>query len=151
MRVISLFLALISLLVNGCAELGNDSTNLHNIFVQQVNAEKNQIILQSREQFFTQEFLKNVNPEDSKSLSLLTLTEVLNHEVSYFQSINHDRGCLSINGLQADQTPVVFHLEYRKENRLWRVNYMLLHFPESEKDYVSTPQCPDQAEVLLPH
>jgi hypothetical protein len=149
MRAVSILLALISLLVTGCAEPGSGDINLHDIFVQQVSAEKNQTIIQSRERFFTQKFLENIDPEDNKSLSLLTLTEAVEREVSYFQAIHDDRGCLSINGLQTDQTPVVFHLEYRIENGLWRVNYMLLHFPESEQDYVSTALCPDQAEVLL--
>ncbi len=67
----------------------------------------------------------------------------------YYQKLDSQKGCLSINGIELNKDPVSLHIEYKKERGLWLVDYMFLHLIESNEDYVKKALCPRDVESTL--
>ncbi len=148
--MIKLFILLmLSLVLYGCSMLEAEQTNLYENYNQQVKAVKNNTILARKESFFTSEYLKEVNPDDEKSLLLLKLSHYIDQEISHYQMLEDKKGCLSINGIELNKDPVSLHVEYKKERGLWLVDYMFLHFIENREDYVKKSLCPREAENMI--
>jgi len=141
-------LMLISVLY-GCSTLETEQTDLYENYSQQAKAVKNNTILARRESFFTSEYLKEVDPDNEKSLLLLKLSQYIDQEISHYQMLDNQKGCLSINGVELNKDPVSLHVEYKKEQGLWLVDYMFLHLIESREDYVKKALCPREVENMI--
>lgn len=138
-----------SLFLYGCSTLKTEQIDLYEVYVEQAQAAKNNTIVSNRESFFTSGYLGSVDPNDEKSLLLLNLSEYVSQEISYYQKIDNQKACLSINGIEASKEPISLHIEYKKENGLWLVDYMFLHFIESSGDYAREALCPREIESLI--
>lgn len=49
---------------------------------------------------------------------------------------------MSVNGLDEGGSPISLDVEFKKEQGMWRVNYMYLDFIESAKYYRQEAKCP---------
>ncbi len=145
-----LFVSLmLTMILYGCSVLEPEQVDLYENYTKQTQAVKNNIILENRKLFFTNRYLKAVNPDDEKSLLLLKLSQYVDQEVSHYQKMDAQKGCLSINGIELNKDPVSLHVEYKKEHGLWLVDYMFLHLIESSEDYVKEALCPRDVENTI--
>ncbi len=145
-----LFVSLmLSLVLYGCSTLKTEQTDLYEEYIKQTQAVKNKTIVSSRMSFFTNEYLKEVDPDNEKSLLLLNLSEYVHQAFSHYQKITDQKGCLSINGIDLNKDPVSLHLEYKKEKGVWLVDYIFLHLIESREDYAEKALCPREVESMI--
>jgi hypothetical protein len=63
--------------------------------------------------------------------------------------LHNNKGCLSINGMDENNEPLSLHVEYKRENDEWLINYMFLHFLENTESYSKEAICPRVVEKKI--
>ncbi len=99
---------------------------------------------------FSKEFLKEMKEIDNNippELGLISplwkyLASEIRTEHSHFEKIDKNKGCLTINGLNARDEPSSLSLYYIKENDNWVFNYSGFTAHDSIRDYYTEPTCP---------
>lgn len=142
-------LIILSSLLYGCSIFKTEQINLYEEFNRLNQEVENNTILPNRKDFFTAEYLKEVDPSNKNSLLLLNLPNYVHQEISHYQKSSDQGGCLSINGVEKNKEPISLHLEYKHENGAWVVNYMFLHFMENSDGYTKEALCPRDAEGMI--
>ncbi len=120
--------------------------DLFRLYVALSAAVDNGNIVQRRADFFTERYLQAVDPGDEKSLYLLKLTQYVDRIDSYHQQRDDRSGCLTLNGYEASNEPVVLAVRYAKPVDRWLVDDVHLGFAGSTLDFVDQPVCPDESE-----
>ncbi len=138
-----------ALIISGCSPYKYESVQLFDVYYKLRSEVKSGDILRQKDNYFTSEYLLGVNANDNKSGYILRLTGYIERSISHYQSIAGDSACLTINGLDENNEPLSLHVEYKKYNRKWLVNYMFVHFLESSKDFSKSVICPREAERNL--
>ncbi len=63
-------------------------------------------------------------------------------EYSHYEAINGETGCLTLNGLDTQDSPSSLSLYYIKENGNWVFNYFESSAHDSINDFYTKPTCP---------
>ena len=140
---------ILSLLFSSCAALKTDTAQLYDAYNKLSQEVKNGEIVLNRSEYFTTNYLKEVNPNDKNSLLLLKLSNYIYKDVSHYQIFNNNMGCLSINGIDKNNEPLSLHVEYNKKNDAWLVNYVFLSFIENRSAYTKEAICPRDVEKSI--
>lgn len=144
-----LHILILTIVFSGCSTLKTNEVQLFDSYNQLFYEVKEGDIIQNRYKYFTNNYLKEVNPEDANSRILLKLSNYINKEISHYQKINDSYGCLSINGFDENKEPLSLHIEYKIENNMWLINYIFVSFLESTSNYAIQATCPHDAEAKI--
>jgi len=141
-----IILVALSLIICSCATNQTTVPDLQKYFVQLSGEVASGDVVDRREDYFSRVYLKEVNIDDENSLFLLNIPSHVKKIESYYQSLNKDTGCLTINGYESNGSPVSIYLEYIKENSHWVVNYMYLNLLEDKSGFKGKAICPKSIE-----
>ena len=93
------------------------------------------------------EFRKGTGSFGEQFPVLAALPETLSKRMGQHERIiNGKKGCLTINGLDESGGPTSLHIEYVREEGIWRLNYAEIAYLESEKEFSRTGKCPVKPE-----
>ncbi len=149
------------LMLSGCGWMASDAPpsdkpsgeslaqaegDLFRLYVALSAAVDNDSIVQRRADFFTERYLQTVDPGDESSLYRLKLTQYVDRIDSYHQQRDDRSGCLTLNGYEASNEPVVLAVRYAKQADRWLVDDVHLGFAGSTLDFVDQPVCPDESD-----
>jgi len=137
---------LFALVISSCSVHKSETVQLFDAYNKLSQETKYGDILAHRNEYFTSTYLKGVNPDDKDSIFLLRLTNYVDENLSHYQSIEDGSACLSINGTDENNEPLSLHIEYKKTNGKWLINYMFVHFLENSSSFSKSVICPREAE-----
>ncbi len=75
--------------------------------------------------FFTNPITEKIN-ENNKSQ--LLFSQYMSKELNHFSITRENIGCLTINGLSAENEAIAFFLEYKNENDKWLISDIDISF-----------------------
>lgn len=78
------------------------------------------------------------NPDAS---SQFLFKNYMQEATNHYEKVNDQSGCLTINGFDADQYPVMFSLGYALIDNTWLIDQIHVVFVKSEKDFVAQAKC----------
>jgi len=144
-RLISILILLLPL---SCVSEPVSNQDLYHLYAQLSKSTSSGEVVGDREKYFTPKYLSDVNVTEKKSLFVLKLTKYIDSIETQYQKIDSNSGCLTINGIDKEKSPVSLFVEYKKINSNWLVNYMYLNFIESKKEFINKAICPRDIEAL---
>jgi len=93
--------------------------------------------------YFSQSLLGEkylANPDSTKQLLFKNyMVTIANH----FERVNIKYGCLSINGYDEENAPLIFSLKYMLTNGQWLIDKIHVVFIENKKDFSTNAKCPE--------
>ncbi|BFM09524.1 hypothetical protein [Halioxenophilus aromaticivorans] len=96
--------------------------------------------------YFTKALLSKGDLTDQFQRSFFLFENSLAQETSHFEVVKSGVGCLTVNGYDTANRPVVFSLEYVSSNEAWLINEM--HVIYSEDQPMTKAICPDEYGAL---
>ena len=97
--------------------------------------------------YFDAALVNNVDINDPSTASQLAFANYMIEEVSHYELTLNNKGCLTVNGLDADKAPVAFYIQYHQVNNKWLILDIDVAFLESNQKYESQALCPEQVRV----
>lgn len=135
---------LLILLVQGCAaRVPNDANETLYLAFEQYKFEANDNnIIHLAPKFFSGMLLKSGYTTDPEARKQLLFKDILNAEVSYFETAVQLEGCLSINGFDKENEPMILSLEYLRSGGRWLINDILVYYLEDASQFTGKATCP---------
>jgi hypothetical protein len=141
-----LFFLLAMMMISGCASLKERSPGIYAAFSRYHEAVVAGEVLSRRAEFFTSTALQDIDIGSESDAMELSVGAYIAVEQSHHEKSAPERGCLTINGYQANGSPVMLFIEYKQAGRNWLMNYTNVHLPPKEgfAGFVDKALCPDE-------
>src|SRR5690554_1318680 len=78
----------------------------------------------------------------SDALSQLLFKNYMASTESHFEKIDEQEGCLTINGYDEENYPLIFSLKYISNNNHWLIDKIHVVFVENKIDFSDRAKCP---------
>lgn len=136
------FCLVFSPFITSCASLRNSTPELYQEFSQyEVSANENNII-ELAGNFFSSSLLGDNYQDNPDAVSQLLFKNYMLITDGHFEKINKQEGCLTINGYDEENLPLIFSLKYISKNNQWLIDEIHVVFIENESDFSSSAKCP---------
>jgi len=147
-----LFFLLAMMIISGCASLKEQSPGIYAAFSRYHEAVVAGEVLTRRAEFFTSTALQEIDISSESDAMELLLGSYIAVEQSHHEKVSPERGCLTINGYQANGSPVMLFIEYKLAGRNWLMNFTNVYLPQKEgfTGFINKALCPDElmGEIL---
>jgi len=143
----NIILVLFSVLIlSGCSSTSKSSlTKLYPVYLKYEKTTNEKNIVKLADNFFSSRMLKELEEAgsiaDSKDL-LLFKNYIINKD-SHYEKINAHVGCLSINGLDEENSPVILSLKYTLMNDSWLIDEIHILYFDSKEEFTKSAKCPN--------
>ena len=141
MKNVLLFLIL-ALFITSCATLHNSSSVLYQKYLQYESTANKNNIIEVASNFFSPSLLGKNYRSNPDAVSQLLFKNYMVNTDSYFEKISEQEGCLTINGYDEDNFPLIFSLKYALSNGNWLIDNIHVVFVESKSDFSNDVKCP---------
>ncbi|MEQ3694056.1 MAG: hypothetical protein ABNH16_03950 [Thalassolituus sp.] len=136
------FCLVLSLFITSCATLRNSTPVLYLEFSQyEISANENNII-ELAGNFFSSSLLGNNYQDNPDAASQLLFKNYMLNTDGHFEKINKQEGCLTINGYDEENSPLIFSLKYILSDNQWLIDEIHVVFVENKSDFSSSAKCP---------
>ena len=139
----NIFISLVLILFSSSCSFANNSqsSTLYSTFLKYENTVNEINIIEVAADFFSSEILKRSGEDDSYTEQLLFKAYMTTKD-SHFEKVNTEQGCLTINGYDEDNAPIIFSLKYIPNNESWLIDEIHIAYFDSEKDFTKSAKCP---------
>lgn len=134
---------LFALLITSCATVHNSSV-LYREYSQYENGANKNNIIEVAHKFFSPSLLGKSYQTNPDAISQLLFKNYMVNTDSHHEKINGLEGCLTINGYDEENSPLIFSLKYISRKDHWLIDNIHIVFIESEKDFSSSAKCPSE-------
>ena len=138
------FVLSLAMSITSCTTMHNSSSVLYQRFSQyDKNANKNNII-EVASNFFSPSLLGKNYQTNPDATSQLLFKNYMVHTDSHYEEINGKKGCLTINGYDEENSPLILSLKYISSNGHWLIDKIHVVFVENEKGFANSAKCPSE-------
>lgn len=137
-----IFCLILSLFITSCAILSNSQSVLYKEYTKYENGANRNNIIEVAINFFSPSLLGNNYQDNPDAASQLLFKNYMLNTDSHFEKINNQEGCLTINGYDEENSPLIFSLKYVSNNNQWLIDEIHVVFVENESDFSSSARCP---------
>lgn len=89
------------------------------------------------------EVRKKIESSDVDDFPILSgFAQTISTVSNNYQKIVGNKGCLTVNGYDADGGPVSLNIEYAYEQKQWLIVFVELFYPDKASDFEVTGICP---------
>ncbi len=139
-----LFYFIIALFITSCATLRNSPPVLYQEFSQYKNDVNKNNIVEVASDFFSPSLLGSNYQDNLDTVNQLLFKNYMVSTDSHFEKINEQEGCLTINGYDEENSPLIFSLAYILSNNHWLIDKIHVIFVESKGDFSNSAKCPSE-------
>lgn len=133
-----------SLFFSGCATIDNASSVLYQEYSQYERSANKNNIIEVGGNFFTPSLLgKNYQTNPDATNQLLFKNNMVSTD-SHYEKISEQEGCLTINGYDEENAPLIFSLKYISTSGRWLIDKIHVVFVENVKGFVNSAKCPNE-------
>ena len=137
-----LFCLILALFIASCATLPNPPSVLYQEFSQYENSTNRDNIIEVASNFFSPSLLGKNYQANPDALSQLLFKNYMASTESHFEKIDEQEGCLTINGYDEENYPLIFSLKYISHNNHWLIDKIHVVFVENKIDFSDRAKCP---------
>lgn len=94
--------------------------------------------------FFSRDLLSGLNVNDFQVVEQLLFKSYMSKKLESFEAISGNVGCLTINGLDADEAPIAFNIKYINENESWVIDEIGVLFVNTLAEFSKLAKCPNE-------
>lgn len=132
-----------ALFITGCATV-HDPSLLYGEYSHYENGVNKNNIIEVASNFFSPSLLGNEYQTDPDATSQLLFKNYMVSTDSHYESANDLEGCLTINGYDEENFPLIFSLKYISRKGHWLIDNIHVVFVESKEDFSSSAKCPSE-------
>ncbi len=143
MKKILIYLALI-FYVSGCVTTHPNSSRLYEDFSRYESTANKDNILEVAEMFFSTSILGKDYRNNSDAAGQLLFKNYMTATQSHYEKVSQDEGCLTINGYDEDNTPLIISLKYIPNEGHWLIDSIHVVYIENAKDFANNAKCPSE-------
>jgi hypothetical protein len=134
----------VTLFIASCASISNNHSVLFQRYSQyKVSADKNNII-NIASKYFSRSLLGNDYSKNLDASDQLLFKNYMTKIDSHFEKINVQSGCLTINGYDEENAPLIFSLKYVSDNGVWLISKIHVVFVKSTNSFSKSAKCPSE-------
>lgn len=138
----ALFVA--TLLLFGCATTQPTSAKLFAAYSEYKVSTDEKNITQLATRYFAPSLLGEKHADDPDAPPQLLFKNYMAREDSHFERSNRTEGCLTINGFDQDNEPVIISLKYVADRERWLIGEIHVLLVENPGHFSKTARCPDE-------
>lgn len=140
----ALFVA--TLLLLGCATTQPASAKLFAAYSDYKASTDEKNIVQLAGRYFAPSLLGvgEKHADDPDAPPQLLFKNYMAREDSHFERSNQAEGCLTINGFDRDNEPVIISLKYLADRERWLIGEIHVLLVENQGHFSITARCPDE-------
>ena len=140
----SLFVVVFFLFMTSCANVHDSSAVLYQEFSEYENGANKNNIINVASNFFSPSLLGTNYQTNPDATSQLLFKNYMVYTDSHHEKINEKEGCLTINGYDEENSPLIISLRYIPNNGRWLIDKIHVVFAEDEKDFANKAKCPTE-------
>jgi len=133
-----------ALFIASCATTNNSSSVLFQAYSQYKESANKNNISEVATKHFSQSLLGKNHLTSSDAPSQLLFNSYMVSIDSYYEKTNVLDGCLSVNGYDEENAPLIFSLKYTLSNGRWLISEIHVVFIESDNDFSKNAKCPSE-------
>lgn len=137
-----IFFLIFSLFITSCATLNNSQSVLYKEFTKYESSANKNNIIEVASNFFSPSLLGSNFQDNPDAASQLLFKNYMLNTDGHFEKINKQEGCLTINGYDEENLPLIFSLKYISNNNQWLIDEIHVVFVENKSDFSSSAKCP---------
>jgi hypothetical protein len=137
-----LFLIFLTLSITNCTTMQNSTSVLYDKYYQYDRIASKSNIIEVAEDFFSPSLLGKNYQTNQETINQLLFKNYMVVEDSHHEQINEQKGCLTINGYDEENTPLIFSLKYILKNSRWLIDRIHVVFIDDVSDFVNSAKCP---------
>lgn len=130
----------------GCAHLTKHET-FYSEFCKYSESVRDSNMIENYARFFHPSLTAGIDINEPSTRSQLQFSKYMDKEVAHYEVLHGDIGCLTVDGTSAENNPVSFYVEYKKENDEWLISDVDVSFHEGVGEYKNEALCPSQTRV----
>ena len=132
------------LFIAGCATTNNGSSVLFQAYSQYKESTNKNNINEVADKYFSQSLLGEGYLTNPDAISQLLFKNYMVTTDGYYEKINSLDGCLTINGYDEENAPLIFSLKYILKNGHWLISEIHVVFIENTDDFSKDAKCPSE-------
>ncbi len=140
----SLWIVTGALLISGCTTTTNNNSVLQNEYSQYREYANRDNIIEVADDYFTPSLLGDTYKNDPDAARQLLFKDYMASTNSYYEKKTTGAGCLTVNGYDEDNLPLVFSIRYISNDDRWLIDEIHVVFVENEKDFSGSAKCPSE-------
>ena len=129
------------LLIAGCSSKTKNKSSLSELYeayLQYKNTINKNNIVELASDFFSKNMLHSTTPN---AFDELLFKKYISTKDSHFERISLHESCLTINGFDEENEPVVISLKYTS-NKGWLIDEVHITYFDSKSDFAKSAKCP---------
>ncbi len=134
-----LVLALVS-----CATIQNTPSTLFQEYSQYDRSANKNNIIDVASDFFSPDLLGTDYQTNPDAASQLLFKHYMAKTGTHYEKLNGQEGCLTINGYDEENIPLIISLKYISRNNHWLIDEIHIAFIENKANFADSAQCPDE-------
>ena len=132
------------LFVASCATTNNNLSVLFQAYSNYRESAHKDNIREVATNYFSQSLLGESYQTNPDAISQLLFKDYMATTDSYYEKIKASNGCLTINGYDEENAPLIFSLKYILNNERWLISEIHVVFIESTSDFSKGARCPGE-------
>lgn len=133
-----------ALFIASCATTNNSSSVLFQAYSQYKESTNKNNIREVADNYFSQSLLGESYLTNPDATSQLLFKNYMVTADSHYERVNSPNGCLTINGYDEENAPLIFSLKYISNNGHWLISEIHVVFIESTYDFSKDAKCPGE-------
>jgi len=117
---------------------------LYQVFSRYENTASKDNIIEVANMFFSPALLGKDYESNPDVVNQLLFKNYMVNTRSHYERINGQEGCLTINGYDEENSPLIFSLKYISNNSHWLIDKIHVVFVENEKGFANSAKCPSE-------
>lgn len=132
------------LFLTGCVSMQASSSVLYQEYSKYQNSVNKNNVVEVAGNFFSPSLLGEDYRVNLGAVSQLLFKSYMVEEFSYHEKKNEQEGCLTINGYDEENAPLIFSLKYILNDGRWLIDNIHVVFVEHVKDFADSAKCPNE-------
>jgi len=141
-----IFMILFFIFLHGCAHITTNEY-LYKAYSEYSDKLNKQNVSSDHSLYFHSTLTKSVSNSNTRVMSQFLFHAYMHKELSHYEMIKGDTGCLTVNGIDSNKNMIAFYIEYKKMKEKWLILDINVSFIEKNENYGQKALCPNQTRV----
>lgn len=140
----AIFCLVLAVFITSCASLHHPSSILYQEFSRYEDSVDERNVLDVANEFFTRSLLGSTYQSNPDAVGQLLFKDYMAKKHSHFEKIKNQEGCLTINGYDDQDAPLIFSLKYVSSNERWLIDKIHIVLIEDRSGFSKSAKCPSE-------
>lgn len=134
----------LALFLTSCVSFQDSPSVLYQEFSEYENSANKNNIIEVASNFFSPYLLGDSYRDNPDAASQLLFKNYMVNTDSHYEKIDDQEGCLTINGYDEENSPLIFSLKYVSGDNRWLIDKIHVVFVQNKSEFSIGAKCPSE-------